>query len=372
MPNVINRTVFNNHAPTTVDALDREIVQATPGSERFAGLLLCLPFGKRGSATLRAEAKQRGARWDGSDWTLPPERYVRPACDADIQWFLSQNAVTGVLSRQYTPWVWDGDLSKALLLDVPFPARVEAKSLGAVWNPRSNRWVIPIGRLTDALVATLNQREWIAGYESQVQAAQAGRGAVNVVNHNKTVSAAGTATTPAWNGHPTRPLMGTPDRGPAAMARIRLAEKSAELSRFAGAGGIAWGAEQSAHRDALRRLRTHSGVYWLTGTDTHYGRVLVMFADLTPADRRGDMMVALITERNDHGQIQVDLRHPDAAEWTPADWAEHLAYSTVQMPAADAAALYELMANTDGLRPLTVARDANGRADHRHLAALAC
>lgn len=369
MPNVINRTVFNNHAPTTVDALDREIVRATPGSERFAGLLLRLPFGKRGSATLRAEAKQRGARWDGSDWTLPPERYVRPACDADVQWFLSQNAVAGVLSRQYTPWVWDGDLNKALLLDVPFPARVEAKSLGAVWNPRSNRWVIPSGRLTDQLVATLNQREWIAGYEGLSAAV----GAVNQAPARPAAPAASTApSTPAWNGHPTRPLMGTPDRGPAAMARIRLAEQSAAQSRFAGAGGIAWGAEQSAHRDALRRCRTHSGVYWLTGTDTRYGRVLVMFADLTPADHRGHMMVALITERNDTGQVQVDLRHPDAAEWTPADWAEHLAYSTVQMPAADAAALYELMANTDGLRPLTVARDPNGRADHRQLAALAC
>lgn len=361
MPNTITRHVFRGSVPATVDALDQEIVRSTPGQTRFAGLLLRLPFSQRGSTAVRAEAKQRGARWDGSDWTLPPERYVRPACDADIQWFLSQNAVSGVLTREYTPWVWCGDNTQSLVLDVPFSQRVQAKSLGAVWNSRSNRWVIPVGRLTHSLVDELNRLEWIAGWESVVLRPGAG-GAVNQ-------APAPAAPAPA---RPLSPVTGAP-RGVYEMAKIRFAEKAAEVSRFAGAGGVVWGAEQSAHRDLLRRLRTHTGVYWLTGEDARAGRVLVMFADLSTVlgGQPREMLAALITERADDGRLQVDLRHPDAAEWTPADWAEHLSYSTVRLPSRDAAALYELMANKDGLRPITVPRDASGRANAAFMAGLA-
>lgn len=85
---------FQNHTfpPATAFASVNDInaaisttIQMTGSSSqrKLASLVLNIPFGKRGSTGIRSTAKGHGARWDGTEWTLP----VRAMTPTTCEWF---------------------------------------------------------------------------------------------------------------------------------------------------------------------------------------------------------------------------------------------------------------------------------------------
>lgn len=162
MPNIFHNTPVNPAALASQKDLDAAVVAATPKQVKFAGLIVNIPFGKRGSTQTRSTAKGYGAKWDGKEWTLPASKY-QPGLEA-LEWFRTNGLIIGIKTRQYVAWVWDGANTTDLALDIPFDERHTAKSLGAKWEPQFSRWYLPAGQITQTRVDALNAAEAIAGY----------------------------------------------------------------------------------------------------------------------------------------------------------------------------------------------------------------
>ncbi len=162
MPNIFHTIPVSPAALASQKDLDAAVVAATPKQVKFAGLIVNIPFGKRGSTQTRSTAKGYGAKWDGKEWTLPASKY-QPGLEA-LEWFRTNGLIIGIKTRQYAAWVWDGANTTDLALDIPFDERHTAKSLGAKWEPQFSRWYLPAGQITQTRVDALNAAEAIAGY----------------------------------------------------------------------------------------------------------------------------------------------------------------------------------------------------------------
>jgi len=184
-------TIFKTHAVSpaslaTHAALDSAIVAATPNQVKFAGLLLNLPFGKRGSLQTRAIAKGFGARWDGKEWTLPASKYVDVGArrqEEVLDWLRTNNLIAGIKTREYTNWIWDGR-AVDLALELPFEDRHIAKQNGAKWDGSFARWYLPASELSLATVDALNKAEAIVGE-------------INNQNNQKSVATTGSSGAPS-------------------------------------------------------------------------------------------------------------------------------------------------------------------------------
>lgn len=162
MPNIFHTIPVTPASLASQKDLDAAVVAATPKQVKFAGLIVNIPFGKRGSTQTRSTAKGYGAKWDGKEWTLPASKY-QPGLEA-LEWFRTNGLIIGIKTRQYAAWVWDGANTTDLALDIPFDERHTAKSLGAKWEPQFSRWYLPAGQITQTRVDALNAAEAIAGY----------------------------------------------------------------------------------------------------------------------------------------------------------------------------------------------------------------
>ena len=160
MPNIFKTHALSTASLATQSDLDAAVVAATPKQVKFAGLVLNIPFGKRGSTQTRSTAKGYGARWDGKEWTLPPAKYT-PGKEP-LEWFRTNGLIAGVKTREYADWIWDGR-AVDIALEIPFEDRHTAKQHGAKWDPAHTRWYLPKSSVTQAAVDALNKAEAIAG-----------------------------------------------------------------------------------------------------------------------------------------------------------------------------------------------------------------
>ena len=103
MPNIFKTHALSAASLATQSDLDSAVVAATPKQVKFAGLVLNIPFGKRGSTQTRSTAKGYGARWDGKEWTLPPAKYS--AGKEPLEWFRTNGLIAGVKTREYADWI---------------------------------------------------------------------------------------------------------------------------------------------------------------------------------------------------------------------------------------------------------------------------
>lgn len=197
---------------TSQKDLDNAVVAATPNSVKFAGLVVNIPFGKRGSTQVRSTAKGYGARWDGSEWTLPAAKYVvGNGTNGALDWFRTNNLILGIKTRTYVPFVWDGANQHHLVLDIAFDDRQSAKSQGAHWGQAISKWYIPAGNITQAIVDALNKSECIAGYMDPLtgQAIQQQPAPVTAPYSPSFIRPAAGAVTNSdcnWSADPTSPI----------------------------------------------------------------------------------------------------------------------------------------------------------------------
>lgn len=162
MPFKHTTVAFPKGQITTQNDLDALIVKNTQGTVKFNGLLLDLPFGKRGATELRTTAKTYGARWDGKEWTISSAKYPTLTTGGGLTWLLDNAVIAGIKTRVYTVWVWDGR-SVDVALDLPFEDRSVAKQHGAKWDPNSMRWYLPAVSVTQSKIDALNAAEAIDG-----------------------------------------------------------------------------------------------------------------------------------------------------------------------------------------------------------------
>lgn len=160
MPNIFKTHALSAASLATQSDLDSAVVAATPKQVKFAGLVLNIPFGKRGSTQTRSTAKGYGARWDGKEWTLPPAKYT-PGKEP-LEWFRTNGLIAGVKTREYADWIWDGR-AVDIALEIPFEDRHTAKQHGAKWDAAHTRWYLPASSVTQTAVDALNKAEAIAG-----------------------------------------------------------------------------------------------------------------------------------------------------------------------------------------------------------------
>lgn len=203
---------------TSVDTLRDAVVRETAGNRLFTGLLLDLPFSRKGSAGIRATAKGYGARWNGKHWTLEgvaASPRSSAATDAALEWFRAGGHIKAILTRTYAPWVWDGAKHYPVALLVPYAQRTAARHHGARWDTRYKRWTLPAADITQVRVDYFNSEGWIEGYYNPSNGAILNGGAVNTapaVHPN--------APAPAWAGHPTRPAATSDDPNAGTGVRI--------------------------------------------------------------------------------------------------------------------------------------------------------
>lgn len=162
MPFKHTTVAFPKGQITTQIDLDALIVKHTQGTVKFNGLLLDLPFGKRGATELRTTAKTYGARWDGQEWTISAAKYPTLSTGGGLTWLLGACVIAGIKTRTYTPWVWDGR-GVDLALDLPFEDRNIAKQHGAKWDPSALRWYLPAALVSQVKIDALNKAEAIDG-----------------------------------------------------------------------------------------------------------------------------------------------------------------------------------------------------------------
>jgi len=168
MPFKHTTVAFPKGQITTQIDLDALIVKHTQGTVKFNGLLLDLPFGKRGATELRTTAKTYGARWDGQEWTISAAKYPTLSTGGGLTWLLGNAVIAGIKTRTYTPWVWDGR-PVDIALDLPFEDRNIAKQHGAKWDPSALRWYLPAAllasqtKIVQDLIDSLNKAEAIDG-----------------------------------------------------------------------------------------------------------------------------------------------------------------------------------------------------------------
>lgn len=134
------------------------------------GVWISIPFRKRGSSTLRNEAKQRGARYnphgitDDFRWWIPG----RMLSDQTLQWLNDNEMITG--ERLHPKFVADAmgftfaeiDFTRpvTLVLDVPYDNREDAKRMGARWDAQVRKWRVLNDCVTESILKDCITNKW--------------------------------------------------------------------------------------------------------------------------------------------------------------------------------------------------------------------
>lgn len=184
--------IFYNHSVNTSDVVSDDTLYRAMTvlnyGEKPAGLVLNLPFRTRLAPKIRLAAKEHGARWDGKEWILPYFRCVVPSVEkihldhGDLRerppmeiagtalspaatWCREKGLVMAIKTYTYIPWKWNappkGKYTHDLALDISFENRNLAKEHGAKWDAVSNRWYLPVARITKSAIDALNAAEAI-------------------------------------------------------------------------------------------------------------------------------------------------------------------------------------------------------------------
>lgn len=140
---------------------------ATPAVPPF-GLWIDLPFRTRGSGTIRAEAKGRGARYlphalGACKWWMPWSAVRRDP--TTLPWLNTHSAIRGERAEPtFNPnaVLWsDVDTTRCRLwLRVPYADRAAAKGAGARWDASSRKWYYGRDTLTEARFNDAVLRKW--------------------------------------------------------------------------------------------------------------------------------------------------------------------------------------------------------------------
>ena len=343
MPNIFHTIPVTPAALASQKDLDAAVVAATPKQVKFAGLIVNIPFGKRGSTQTRSTAKGYGAKWDGKEWTLPASKY-QPGLEA-LEWFRTNGLIIGIKTRQYVAWVWDGGNTTDLALDIPFDERHTAKSLGAKWEPQFSRWYLPAGQITQTRVDALNAAEAIAGYMNKQ--GQIAPQLANLAPAPAPVTAAAAAPAP-------RPVQGVQRPCSSANFVTRVAVRWNDI-----ATNLALTYGDSADPERLLRQAEVDAAFagkpkhWLSAHDAD-GGAFVCFTEVPSLLHGEQSLIVMIVisavasgaiqhGRHSGGSINAYLNEPlsllDAVELQGV------------CSRADAIALYEDLANHHGFKP---------------------
>jgi len=342
MPNIFHNIPVAPAALASQKDLDAAVVAATPKQVMFAGLIVNIPFGKRGSTQTRSTAKGYGAKWDGKEWTLPASKY-QPGLEA-LEWFRTNGLIIGIKTRQYVAWVWDGGNTTDLALDIPFDERHTAKSLGAKWEPQFSRWYLPAGQITQTRVDALNAAEAIAGYMNKQ-----GQIAPQLAN---LAAAPAPVTAPAAPAR--RPVQGVQRPCSSAnfvsLVAMRWNDLATNLALTYGDSADPERLLRGAELDAAFASKPK---HWLSAHDAN-GGAFVCFTEVPSAHMARESCIVMTVipavasgaiERGRHagGSINAYLNEPlsllDAVELQGVS------------SRADAIALYEDLANNHGFKP---------------------
>lgn len=319
MPFKHTTVAFPKGQITTQIDLDALIVKHTQGTVKFNGLLLDLPFGKRGATELRTTAKTYGARWDGKEWTISAAKYPTLSTGGGLTWLLGNAVIAGIKTRIYTPWVWDGR-PVDLALDLPFEDRNIAKQHGAKWDPSALRWYLPSALVSQTKIDALNLAEAIDG---EIDSAT-----------GKVVAQANIGQAP-FTPAPTR--LPTNDPNTAMRATINALLEGVARGAYAGTTATAILIETTYTADSVHTLRGPSGDV----------SVLLLAAD--EEDR-----VAIV-----HWKPGVDaLMAPSLCNSGAATMADLVRESAELAVAADRVTsrkVYESLANQYGFKPVVAA-----------------
>lgn len=268
MPRTYNYVPLTPADTADMAAFQAAVVRATPGNVAFGGLQLALPFGARGSIAKRATAKTYGARWDGVRWTLPNVAAAPGAGnDSALKWLFTEGFASHIITYVYTPWVWDGQRTQDLMLDVPFTDRHRARSAGARWHAGRRAWYLPAAALSQALVDWANGNGWAHGYWNTKT------GAVEVPP----------VPAPAPAPHSPAAVMAQ-DTGPRAKHDIAVLYGLAATA----ASGVPQPSRADAYAAALRTGGT--SVYWLTAPCARSGGTCVICWAPVPAAHMPGLM----------------------------------------------------------------------------------
>ena len=290
MPFKHTTVAFNKGQITTQIDLDALIVKHTQGTVKFNGLLLDLPFGKRGATELRTTAKTYGARWDGKEWTVSAAKYPTLSTGGGLTWLLGNAVIAGIKTRVYTPWVWDGR-SVDVALDLPFEDRSVAKQHGAKWDPARLRWYLPAALVSQVKIDALNAAEAIDG---EIDAtgkvvAQANIGQAPL-------------TPPPTTAHPSDAVRASVDAILAGVDRTQFSDAAVSLIEAEYLGDAVHSLRHEAGEVSVVLLPLHTDrvviVHWQRGIDSAMVATLCHSGAATMADLvRQDSARAVITDR---------------------------------------------------------------------------
>ena len=296
MPNIFKTHALSAASLVTQSDLDSAVVAATPKQVKFAGLVLNIPFGKRGSTQTRSTAKGYGARWDGKEWTLPPAKYS--AGKEPLEWFRTNGLIAGVKTREYADWIWDGR-AVDIALEIPFEDRHTAKQHGAKWDAAHTRWYLPASSVTQTAVDALNKAEAIAGEISNT-----GQIVPQLATVNATVNGGAMSTPRVVQG--VQPSVSTQPSGNVT-ARSLL---SLVADRFMLLGltnlSVAYGETMSA-TTRLRAAEVDAGFasrtkHWLSRHDAQ-GGLFVCFTEVPAQIDSGAAIAVIAVEAAPNGSI---------------------------------------------------------------------
>ena len=292
MPNIFKTHALSAASLVTQSDLDSAVVAATPKQVKFAGLVLNIPFGKRGSTQTRSTAKGYGARWDGKEWTLPPAKYS--AGKEPLEWFRTNGLIVGVKTREYADWIWDGR-AVDIALEIPFEDRHTAKQHGAKWDAAHTRWYLPASSVTQTAVDALNKAEAIAGEISNTG---------QIVPQLATVNGGAMSTPQVVQG--VQPSVSTQPSGNVTSRSLL----SLVADRFMLLGltnlSVAYGETMSA-TTRLRAAEVDSGFasrtkHWLSRHDAQ-GGLFVCFTEVPAQIDSGEAIAVIAVEAAPNGRI---------------------------------------------------------------------
>jgi len=291
MPFKHTTVAFPKGQITTQIDLDALIVKHTQGTVKFNGLLLDLPFGKRGATELRTTAKTYGARWDGQEWTISAGKYPTLSTGGGLAWLLGNAVIAGIKTRTYTPWVWDGR-PVDLALDLPFEDRNIAKQHGAKWDPSALRWYLPAALVSQVKIDALNKAEAIDGEIDSATGkvvAQANIGQAPL-------------TPPKAPAHPSDAVRASVDAILAGVDRTLVPDAAVSMIEAEYLGDAVHSLRHEAGEVSVVLLPLHTDrvviVHWQRGIDSAMVATLCNSGAATMADLvRQDSARAVITDR---------------------------------------------------------------------------
>jgi hypothetical protein len=295
MPNIFKTHALSTASLATQSDLDAAVATATPNQVKFAGLILNIPFGKRGSTHTRSTAKGYGARWDGKEWTLPPAKYT-PGKEP-LEWFRTNGLIAGVKTREYADWIWDGR-PVDIALEIPFEDRHIAKQHGAKWDAAYSRWYLPKSAVTQTAVDALNKAEAIAGEisntaPSQILAQQPAPVSGSAVSTPRVVQGVPAAT-------PTQPSGNVTSRSLLAVVAERFMRLGmTNLSATYGDTFSAMERLRAAESDSGFAARTK---HWLSRHDAQ-GGVYLCFTEVPCGIDEGEAICIIAVEAGPDGSI---------------------------------------------------------------------